>query len=78
MSSQRVVLYPSQGSTRSQNSLQPISHPHDIGLDDEDLIELPVKQLNSILKSNNISKERAKSLKLRRRKLLNRGNFHIE
>ena len=78
MSSQRVVLCPAQGPTRSQNSLQPISHPHDIVLDDEDLIELPVKQLNSILKSNNISKERAKSLKLRRRKLLNRGNFYIE
>ena len=78
MSSQRVVLCPAQVPTRSQNSLQPISHPHDIGLDDEDLIELPVKQLNSILKSNNISKGRAKSIKLRRRKLLNRGNFYME
>ena len=78
MSSQRVVPCPAQEPIRSQNSLQPISHPRDIGLDDEDLIELPVKQLNSILKSNNISKERAKSLKLRRRKLLNRGNFYME
>ena len=78
MSSQRVVLCAAQGPTRSQNSLQLISHPRDIGLDDEDLIKLPVRQLNSILKRNNISKERAKSLKLRRRKLLNRGNFYIE
>ena len=45
----------------------------DIGLSDQDMVGLGTKDLNKLLKSNKITKNRAKELKAERRTLKNRG-----
>ena len=45
----------------------------DIGLSDQDMVGLGTKELNKMLKSNKITKNRAKELKAERRTLKNRG-----
>jgi len=45
----------------------------DVGLSDEDLIVIETKDLNKILKKNNISKHRSQEIKQERRTLKNRG-----
>ena len=44
----------------------------DVGLSDADLILIPTKDLNKLLKKKGISKERAKEIKQERRTLKNR------
>ena len=44
----------------------------DVGLSDEDLIIIETKDLNHILKKNNISKHRSQEIKQERRTLKNR------
>jgi len=45
----------------------------DVGLSDEALITMETKDLNEILKKNNISKQRSQEIKRERRTLKNRG-----
>ncbi len=51
----------------------PVNIRKDIGLSDQDLIVLPIKELNTMLRSNFCSRERANELKAERRRLKNRG-----
>lgn len=51
----------------------PINPRNDIGLSDQDLVTMGVKDLNRCLKRKNISKERQSQIKEERRTLKNRG-----
>jgi len=49
----------------------------DVGLYDQDLITMPTKDLNKMLKKKGISKGRQKQIKAERRTLKNRCNKHL-
>ncbi len=57
--------------------MNPVNMRDDIGLSDQDLILMPTKELNKLLKKRNICKARAKQIKAERRTLKNRYQITI-
>ena len=53
--------------------LPPINTRADIGLSDQDLVQISTKDLNKLMKKKGIGKDRAKHIKQERRTLKNRG-----
>ena len=51
---------------------RPVNVREDVGLSDQQLILMPTKDLNKLLKKKGITKSRAKQIKAERRTLKNR------
>ena len=52
--------------------LDPVNVRPDIGLSDQELVTIPTKELNRILKKKGLSAQRIKEIKQQRRTLKNR------
>ena len=59
--------------TDENYELPPFNVRDDIGLSDQDLVQISTKDLNKLFKKKNISKERRREIKLERRTFKNRG-----